>query len=146
MRRFFSCRNVAITVFCVFAFIALQVVFILHAASARTCTFDYLGREVFLESSETVDWDFYGEDKHRWNLTVPPFKRKFRMHAATFEWNENRHIPPGDGIGLSDLWVGTCTLTAKTPWRQIDVFGHLGPFECSVYGDWHVEAGSKRPD
>ena len=146
MKRFFSCRNVAVMAFCVFAFLALQVVLILHAASASTCAFEYLGREVFSESSVATDYDYYGEGVDRWNLRVPRFKYKLRMHTATFEWNENGHIPPEAGIARRDVWVGTCMLHPKAPWRYIDVFGHLGPFECSVYGDWHVESGSNRPN
>ena len=144
MKRFFSCRKIAIAAFCGFAFIVLQVVLMLHAASARTCAFEYLGREVLSESSGATDFDYYGEGEDRWNLKVPPFKYVFRMHTATFEWNDNGYIPPEAGIAHRDVWVGTCTLTPKAPWRYIDLFGHLGPFECSVYGDWHVESGSNR--
>ena len=116
----------------------------LHTASARTCAFEYLGREVLSESSGATDFDYYGEGEDRWNLKVPPFKYVFRMHTATFEWNDNGYIPPEAGIAHRDVWVGTCTLTPKAPWRYIDLFGHLGPFECSVYGDWHVESCSNR--
>ena len=99
-----------------------------------------MGRGVFAESQMATEYDYYGEGKDRWNVRIPSFNETFRMHTASFKWNENTHVPPAAGIDRADVWVGTCTLTPKSPWRYVDVFGILGPTECSVYGDWRIQS------
>ena len=140
MKRLLSYKNICVIAFVAFIFLVLQVTLYLHTASTKTRTLEYLGRGVFAESQPGTEYDFYGKGKDRWNVVIPPFNETFRMHTASFDWNPNTHIPPESGIDRSDVWVGTCTLTPKFPWRYIDVLGILGPVECSVYGDWHVES------
>ena len=140
MKRFFSFRNIATPLLLLIAFFSLQVVFFLNTYSAKAVTLEYLGRGVCFESQMSIERDYYGKGKDRWTVQIPEFDEEFRMHTATFEWNENKHVPPDAETKLHDVWVGTCTLTPKSPWRYIDVFGILGPLECSVYGDWSVKS------
>ena len=139
MRRIFRPGNLIIAASILAAFLALQISFVLRTQSARAVTLEHLGRGVCGESQLTRVDNFYGNGMDRWTLRIPAFDAKFRMHTTNFEWNENRHIPPDAKTAPRDTWVGTCTLTPKTPWRQIDVLGLLGPIECKVFGDWHVE-------
>ena len=140
MKQLLSCRNVVVISLLAMAFLGLQICLWMHTASAKTRTLEYLGRGVFSESQMAREQNFYPNGKDRWTFQIPPFNEKFRMHTASFEWNENRYVPPDANTKARDTWVGTCTLTPKTPWRYIDIFGILGPVECSVYGDWHVES------
>ncbi len=143
MKRFFTRREtyaIAICAIGLFAFIVLQGIFCFYAVSARTITVEYLGRGIFAESEKATEYDYYGEGDHRWHIKVPAFNETLEMHTASFEWNPNNHIPFKPGMGRGSVWIGTCKLTPKSPWRYIDVFGFLGPFECSVYGDWRVDS------
>lgn len=139
MSRILRLRNVILAVALLVLFLALQVTFWLHAASARINALEYLGREVFSESSTTIEDDFYGDGKNRRTLKIPKFNKQFRMHDTTFTWNPNPHIPPDASTERSETWVGTCRLKPKSPWREFDIFGWLGPMECKLYGDWHTE-------
>ena len=120
-------------------FLALQACFLLHLANADAVMSEYMGRGVFYESQLSRVKNFYPNGKERWTFKIPSFDENFRMHEASFRWNENRHIPPDSKTDLRDTWVGTCTLKPKSPWRQIDIFGVLGPTEIKLYGDWHIE-------
>ena len=139
MKKILRRRNIVIAILLVAAFLALQLCLMLHAMSARTRTLEYLGRGVFSASQMSREENFYPNGKDRWTFQIPPFEEEFRMHTASFEWNDNRYVPPNADTDAADTWVGTCTLTPKSPWRYIDIFGILGPVECSVYGNWHVE-------
>lgn len=132
-------RNLVILAAFSIAFLILQLTLFLHAESARAVTLEYMGRSVFSESQWPREEEYYDNGRDRVSLRVPVFDSKFRMHEATFAWIENSYIPPDADTDLTKMWVGTCTLTPKSPWRQIDVFGLLGPMQCHVYGDWHVE-------
>ena len=133
-------KKIAAAVVCLLLFLVLQLCLFCHAFSARTVTMEYLGREVCSESQLSREENFYSNGQHRWTYQIPPWEHDFRMHTATFEWNENHHVPPDASTTRSETWVGTCTLTPKSPWCQIDLFGILGPMKFSVYGDWYVEA------
>ena len=132
MAKLFRTRNIVCVAIMLLLYAALQIVFFLHAFSARTITVEYLGREVFMKSLET-------REGSRYTIQTPPFNEEFRMHTASFRWNENHYIPPDGSTDPSDAWVGTCTLTPKSPWRQIDIFGVLGPIECHLYGDGRTD-------
>ena len=138
MKKILTKRNVIVAILCLIAFLSLQIVLYLHASSARTRTLEYMGRGLFAESQMAIEYDYYGEGEDRWTTQIPEFTETFRMHTVSFEWNQNKHIPPVRGMDRADVWVGTATLTPKAPWRYIDPFGVLGPFRYSVYGDWQV--------
>ena len=140
MANLLRARNIIVVLTGSLLYLAMQVCFFLHAASATTVAREYLGRGVFTESQMSREENFYSNGKDRTTFQIPKFNDKFRMHTASFNWNENRHIPPDASTNASDTWVGTCTLTPKSPWRQMDLFGVLGPIECSVYGDWMTDA------
>ena len=139
MNKLLRRRNVVIAVLLVVAFLSLQVCLLLHTISAKIRTAEYLGRGVCSASWISREEGFYPNGRDRCTFQIPPFEEEFRMHTASFEWNDNRYVPPDANTAAADTWVGTCTLTPKSPWRYIDVFGILGPVECSVYGDWHVK-------
>ena len=137
MANLFRSRNIAIALVLLVLYLALQACFAMHALSAGTITTEYLGREVSRTSRQE---GIYPNGKYRWTYEIPPFEHQFRMHEAVFEWNENHFVPPDAETEARDKWIGTCTLTPKSPWREIDFFGVLGPMEYTVYGDWYVES------
>jgi len=126
--KIFRTRNLVAFVIGLLLFFSLQVCFFMHAFSARTITLDYLGRGVFSESQLSREEGFYSNGKDRWTFQIPKFEHR------------NRLVPPDAATNAIDTWVGTCELNPRSPWREIDVFGILGPFDCKVYGDWHVES------
>ena len=140
MAKVFRARNLVLVGIGILAYLALQVCLLMYVGSADAVTVEYLGRGVFSESQLTREESFYPNGKDRWTFQIPPFDKNFRMHDASFKWNENRHVPPDAKTDRRDTWIGTCTLTPKSPWRQIDIFGVLGPIEYKLYGDWHTEA------
>ena len=139
MAKIFRVRYIIAVLVGLMLYVSLQICFFLHAASATTVTREYFGRGVFSESQLVREEGFYANGNDRVTFQIPKFNEDFRMHKASFKWNGNRHVPPDASTTASDTWVGTCTLTAKTPWRQMDLFGLLGPIECSLYGDWRTD-------
>ena len=100
MAKVFRARNLVLVGIGILAYLALQVCLLMYVGSADAVTVEYLGRGVFSESQLTREESFY-----------PPFDKNFRMHDASFKWNENRHVPPDAKTDRRDTWIGTCTLT-----------------------------------
>ena len=117
MNKLLRRRNVVIAVLLVVAFLSLQVCLLLHTISAKIRTAEYLGRGVCSASWISREEGFYPNGRDRCTFQIPPFEEEFRMHTASFEWNDNRYVPPDANTTAADTWVGTCTLTPKSPWR-----------------------------